>query len=78
MDFDISPEHIESLESSHFYTTDNSDDAMLSDSHDIMGYIVENDVIIGALSDNLVKCENVEFRKGISLTNVLQSQDKQV
>ena len=47
--------------------------------NEVMGYIVENDVIVKALSDRLANYNNVEIIRGTSLDSVsFNNQDEQV
>ena len=65
-----------SLESfgSHDYDTSH---VTFNDSDDVMGYVVENNVILRALSDQIDQlCDNVDVKRGTSVTTLVPTNDQ--
>ena len=70
--FDILTGPTELLGSHDHHMTDQP----VEEGDDMMGYVVENDVIIKALDDQVAtSCSNVEIRRGTTLSSISE-QDK--
>lgn len=59
---------------SHDYDTSH---VTFNDSDDVMGYVVENNVILRALSDQIDQlCDNVDVKRGTSVTTLVSTNDQ--
>ena len=68
-DFNISPETLSSL------GLDESHDS-LTMSHDTMGHIIENNVLLHALTNQIEQCSGVEVRRGVAVDDITTTVSK--